>query len=477
MKKFLAVLLVLIMVLSICGCTTDSGKKETISVGYARLDITPTMSVPLAGYGNSSQRMSKSVDSKLYATCLALSDGNGQPVLLYALDLQQPYDEVMAFRRSISSETGVPQNRIMITASHTHSGPDIANDTSTPIAQYTVQLGKSMIQVAKDAIADMKPATLRIGSTDTENMNFVKHYSYVDSNGKTQYFGDNFGTRVVNSTTKHTTEVDTTMHLVEFVREGGKNIVLSNWRAHPHFISFVNSNTKYAISSDYIGTFRDTIESTYNCNFIYFQGAAGNVNATSKIPDEARTTDCGTFGRLLSEYAVNCLNGSMKEVDAGPIQITQTKLACDVDHSTDNLLLTAQTVQKIWKETNSSSQAIAADPTGTIRSPYHANGIISRAYAGASISLELNAISIGNSIALVTAPNELFDTNSAWLETQSPYEMTLTLGYANGHGGYIPSALGYEYTCYESDVSKFVAGTGEKIQETFLAMLNTLAGK
>ena len=380
-------------------------------------------------------------------------------------------------RRNISSAIGVPQNRIMITASHTHSGPDVANDTSSAITQYTVQLGKNMIQVAKDAIADMKSATLRIGSTETENMNFVKHYSYVDSNGKTQYFGDNFGTHVINSTTQHTTEVDTTMHIVEFVREGAKNIVLSNWRAHPHFSSFVDTSKKYAISADYIGSFRDAIEKQYDCNFIYFQGASGNVNATTKLDAERRTTDRVECGNILTNYAVQCLKNNMKQVDAGPIQITQTKLYGEVDHSMDYLLLNAEAVRAEWQKTGSSSQALAKDTSGKIRSPYHANGIIGKANAGASIALELNAISIGNSIALVTAPNELFDTNSAWLETQSPYEMTLTLGYANGHGGYIPSAYGYEYTCYESDVSKFVAGTGERVQETFLAMLNTLAGK
>jgi len=473
MKKILAVLLTLIMVLSVCGCTGDG--EQTISAGYARAKITPTMSVPLAGYGNSSQRMSKTVLDDLYATCLALSDGNGQPVLLFALDLQGAWDEVMSFRRTISSETGIPPERIMITASHTHSGPDLSNDMPV-VAQYMIQLGQGMIQAAKDAIADMKPSTLRIGSVETENMNFVKHYSYVDANGQTQYFGDNFGSQVINSTTKHTTEVDPTMHIVEFVREGGKNIVLSNWRAHPHFSSFVDTSKKYAVSADYIGSFRDAIEKKYDCSFIYFQGAAGNINATTKLASERRTEDRVEFGGILADYAMQCLQNNMKQVDAGPIQITQTKFAGTVDHSTDNLLLNAEAVRTVWQQTNSSKQALAADTSGRIRSPYHANGIIGRAYAGASITLELNAISIGKSIALVTAPDELFDTNSAWLETQSPYEMTLTLGYANGHNGYIPSQAGYDYTCYESDVTKFVPGTGEQVQETFLTMLKTLKG-
>ena len=58
-----------------------------LRVGYARTDITPTEPVPLRGYGNASHRMSERVLSPLCATCLAVTDGRGETVLIYALDL------------------------------------------------------------------------------------------------------------------------------------------------------------------------------------------------------------------------------------------------------------------------------------------------------------------------------------------------------------------------------------------------------
>ena len=45
--------------------------KTVLSVGFGRADITPMERVPLAGYGNTSRRISTTVLDPLYATCAA----------------------------------------------------------------------------------------------------------------------------------------------------------------------------------------------------------------------------------------------------------------------------------------------------------------------------------------------------------------------------------------------------------------------
>jgi len=77
---------------------------------------------------------------------------------------------------------------------------------------------------------------------------------------------------------------------------------------------------------------------------------------------------------------------------------------------------------------------------------------------------------------MVFAPNELFDTNSEWLESVSPYDKTLTMGYSNIYGSYMPAAEAFEYGCYEVDVTRGAKGTAELIQENFLSMLNDMHG-
>ena len=108
-----------------------------------------------------------------------------------------------------------------------------------------------------------------------------------------------------------------------------------------------------------------------------------------------------------------------------------------------------------------------------IRSPYHANAIAYRTELPETLPLELNAMTVGN-LAFVSAPNELFDTISVYVEDHAPFDKVLTLGYANNYMGYIPSKFGYEYTCYESDCTRFAPGTGETIAQTMVDMLTEL---
>ena len=89
------------------------------------------------------------------------------------------------------------------------------------------------------------------------------------------------------------------------------------------------------------------------------------------------------------------------------------------------------------------------------------------------LNIKTNAITLGD-IGIVTAPNELFDTLSVYVEDHAPFKKVLTFGYANNSQGYIPSAYGFEYSCYESDCCYFLPGIGEKIRDTHLQMLGHL---
>ena len=86
----------------------------------------------------------------------------------------------------------------------------------------------------------------------------------------------------------------------------------------------------------------------------------------------------------------------------------------------------------------------------------------------------MNTVAIGDSFAFVTFPGELFDTISVGVEEGSPYETTMLIGYSKGHIGYLPSAYAFEYTSYETDITRFAEGTGEIVRDQYIAMLEGL---
>lgn len=444
--------------------------KNTIYAGFGRRDITPVESVPMAGFGNTSFRKHTVVLDQLYATCVALTDENDSTVLLYHIDLiSLPRYADTQIREAVTAATGIGAERIILGCTHTHSAPDLTNPEEV-IQRYFPVVVAGCVEAAREALADRKEARIFVGEADTRNLNFVKHYYHVDENGQKQFFGDCFGTSVINETTRHTTEAYPTMHILKFVRQGGKDVIIANWRAHA---TLTGSGKKYDLSADFPGAFRTAMEQRLDCCFAFFQGAAGNINPRSRLQEENRTLDYMVHGQLLADCAQEALS-NVRQIEPGPICLRQTVLNAPSRKSDEATIAAAKRVRKVWMETYDHALAMAQKGDAFIRSVYQANAIVGREGIPDTLPIELNAICVGQSLAFVTAPHELFDTLTEMIEAGSVFEKTVTMGYCHAYCGYMPSQYGFDYTCYESDCCRFVPGTGEVIVENLLRMLKEL---
>ena len=98
--------------------------------GVAQAMITPSESIWLAGYGDRT-RPSDGVLRDIYVKALALDAEGGKPVVIVTADL-------VGFPREISDpvaarcekEFGLPRDRLMLNASHTHSAPVMSRSAS-----------------------------------------------------------------------------------------------------------------------------------------------------------------------------------------------------------------------------------------------------------------------------------------------------------------------------------------------------------
>lgn len=491
MKRVISLLLLVVLTLSLIGCTestptenpatddnldqqTAGSAEQTFRVGFARYDITPQEAVPLGGFGNCDRRIFTSIKSRLYVSCVAISDEQDNTVLMFACDYINPYASLMNARPVVAQATGVPDHQILVNSSHTHAGPDQGSSQFEGIQRWIALVNEQMVKAGQDAMADRKPATMSYGSIETENLNFIKHYKHTTADGEVKFFGDNFGTQVLDATTEHTTQIDETMFLVQFEREGDIPVVMASWRAHP-LLDGGSSRTE--LSADYVGAFRDAVELQKECHFAYYQGAAGNNNSSSRLVNEVRTKDTREYGALLAGYLLDGLENNMTDVgNPGLIQTRYTMLEAEVNHDTDDLYIAAKEVQAVWLTTNVFTEAKNVGMPYGIRSPYMANAIVNRYNKEDTAISELNAVAIGDHVAFVSAPNELYDQLGEMTEAGSSYPMTVTLGYTNGYTGYIPTLYGFEYTSYETDVCWFKPGIGELMVDTFLTMLDEMDG-
>lgn len=483
MKKIIAILLLLIMTVSLFGCGNGSAGTPTgtaqiseeqyvegvLNVGYCKVDITPDQSMPLGGLGNNKNRMHHTVRHRIYISTTALTDTAGETILVISVDLKLS-NHTDLYRDMLAEQFGVPVGNIYVVATHTHAAPETTGGVACSQEYYDNLITYYQASI-EGAMKDRRPATMTVGSIETDSMNFVKHYTNVDSEGNLKYFGDNFGTQVLDSTTRHTTDADPTMYMVEFQREGAKPVIWANFRYHPHFDTTADKRT---LSAESMGAMRTVLEEKLDCEFMYLQGACGNLNGKSRISSENKTTDSTDHGNFLAEYAIECLNNNMEPTEVTTFRITKRMWEGPVNHDTDHLVSAASIVQSVWASTASFSEAVKAGGDSGIRSPYHANSIISRSKKGATVTTELNAVVISEDVAFVTSPNEPFDTLSVEMEQASPYKYSLYFGYTNGYTGYLPTAAAFEYTTYETDVSTYKAGAGEAIRDQWVEMLNEL---
>lgn len=439
MKKICTLLLVAAMALSLIACGGQAGSNateaettsapKTATVGFGRAEITPKTKIGLHGYGNVGERQSQGVHTKLYATCIALTDETDNTILLYTVDLIGLRNTLMEkFRPTVAAELGIPEGNIFAAGTHTHSGPSpdsggtYWNDIFAP----------AMVEAAKAAMADRSAFTVKAGNTYTEGMNFVRHY--VTDQGKV--IGDNFGSvKEDGQRVKHTTEADNELQIIHFVREDKKDIVMANWQGHAKTASTGNTKTGRAmrslLSADYIGTCREYLESgNDDLLFAFYLGASGNVNVFSDLKEEQakNTENPEEFGQRLGDYILNAM-----------------------PTLTDRVLPT--TIK------NAATTYAASQPSG------------------ATTDLEVRTAVFGD-IAFAVAPYEMFDTDGMNVKEQSPCDITFILTVANGHVGYMPSDYAFDYVnCYEVRSTRYARGTAEAFADVLIESLNTLAGK
>lgn len=148
-----------------------------LMAGAARKDITNRSALFLAGYPHV-PRLSEGVHDPLWATALYLGGEDGG-ILCIAVDIlfvDRP--TAVACRQAIGEATGLTPERILISATHTHSGPLTATVVSwlddrvvpAPDPVYMEAFRKGIIAAGVEAFRRAEPAELAITSVLSEGV-------------------------------------------------------------------------------------------------------------------------------------------------------------------------------------------------------------------------------------------------------------------------------------------------------------------
>jgi len=182
-----------ILVVLLIGAGSAGAADRNLLAGLATVDITPPVGWRMAG--SYRELFSGSVHDPLYAKAIVLKQGNERTAFVVCdlCFISRRFDERV--RERASELTGIPASKIIICATHTHSGPDYdgllrefrherdvrdrGSDVHEPI-DYFVQLAERSAQAIVEANQRARPATLQVVYAQQQDVAFNRRFIMQD---------------------------------------------------------------------------------------------------------------------------------------------------------------------------------------------------------------------------------------------------------------------------------------------------------
>ena len=273
--------------------------RAEFEAGVATVDITAPVGTPLAGYGERWGRPSTGIHDPVYARALYLSDGE-TPVVIVTSDLigifKNLRDRVLAH---LPDDLGVPHNKILLSATHTHSSQGAMID----------------ILVAKIATGGYDEDVL-----ETTARKFAEVIVKAVAAKEPAAFGYGFGKNAKLSTNR-ARRGGPTDPIITVIRidddEGEPIAILAHFTAHPTVLSGRNM----LFSADYPGYFVDHLQELYGGSVVamFTNGAEGDQGPGN--PDgNSGFARAESLGKLLAEN-VKRIAGEIKTGDQVEVRV------------------------------------------------------------------------------------------------------------------------------------------------------------
>ena len=162
-----------ILLLILC---MSASQGAALRAGVGRVDITPRDAIWMSGYASRSHP-SQGVRQPLWARALVIEAGSGGRVVIVTPDLiGLPAEVAGQVAVRARRQFGLERSRLLLNASHTHSGPviwpglaamfDLPPGEEAKLRDYAARLVDDLVAVIGKAIADLAPAGISYGFED-----------------------------------------------------------------------------------------------------------------------------------------------------------------------------------------------------------------------------------------------------------------------------------------------------------------------
>ena len=466
---------------------SESTTGSTLLVGVAETDITPPVGFPMAGYYH--ERLAEGTIDPLKAKAIVFRDGDTAGALVVCDLIGIATDLSREVRRRVSEKTGIPENNIAISATHSHTAPDYMKELYLYLGKekqeelrftYIEKLIGGSVDAIVQAHANAKPSSLASGSaTQTTPVSFNRRFVMRD--GSVQTWQALSNPDVVRAAGPIDPEI--ALFAIRNSEDDTTRGILSNFALHLDTVGgmrwsadypfFIERTLRKACGSDVIS--------------IFGTGCCGDINHA----------DPSTTVRNKADFIGNSIGTSISEQLAQLTPLENTRLT--VKSQVVQLPLEDATREEVERSVqlvdlaNHGGKVEFLDHVTAYkklildqlrhREPYtktaeHITWGLSRSLAGIGETLPVNmtVMTIGDEVAIVCLPGEVFVELGLAIKHGSPFRTTIVIELSNAvESIYIPHRAAYAGGSYEVTNSAVQPGSGEMLVETALTLLRAAA--
>lgn len=295
--------------------------------------------------------------------------------------------------QSLSPELGIPSSNFVIAATHSHSAPDFIGGWGFVPDWYMHQVRDTIKESIRQAVANMKPATLEMGEQIARPYNSERRGTYRSAEEQQLTW--------LRALTAGTTTPQTIM-------------TIGAYAAHPT----TRGTNGGVASSDWVGVFEKELEDRFGGIGLHFMTGLGNMSASG-----------GTMmGKALADLIPEIGQGiPLTNTD---VRVKQTTWA----QPATNVPLTALGEPGFFDRQFNDTPAQVTTGKSPDTAPCESASPV-------SVEVAATAARIGDQFALTAGPGELFSNLTNTIKDKSGAVVTMPLSQANDALGYMPQSF------------------------------------
>lgn len=435
-----------------------------MNIGTASVRITPLMGTPIAGYYY--ERGAEGVHDDLYAKTLVI-EKNGEKLAVISCDIIEITAELAAETRQLAEKsTGIPADHIMISATHSHTGPVIlssANMYATEgsmgdlLRDYMKELPGKIVESIILANDRIRPAHLSFGKGQEETISFNRRFFMTD--GTVGWNPGKLNPMII----KPAGPIDPEVGVLYAESSEGKPL-----STYVNFALHLDITGGLEISADMPYTLSKILGGLKGEEMVtlFGQGCCGNINHINVKSGEPQKghAEAERIGMVLAGEVIKTYT-RLEPVEVDKIQARSEIVKLPLAEFSADEVESARDITYKFGERD-------AAPFMEMVNAFKIVDVSER--KGKPIDAEVQVFTLGGDFAMVSLPGEVFVELGLYIKERSPYTNTMVLELTNGSVDYIPDRKAFMEGNYEPISARCAPGAGEILVERVLEILNEM---